>query len=66
MGEEVGRKLGMPLDAFLEEALQGLASGSDQIIIGNIGPVPMEEFVALVNKRRSIFTTFAKLMRGEK
>ena len=70
MGEEVGRKLGMPLDVFTEEAFKGVCSGNDQIIIGNLGPgagiIPSAEFDALVNKRRSTFTSLAKLMRGEK
>lgn len=70
MGEEVGRKVGMPLDAFTEEAFKALSSGNDQIIIGNLGPgagiIPREEFNALVDKRRSTFTSLAKLMRGEK
>lgn len=69
MGVETGRKMGMPLDVFSEQAFQGLISGSDQIIIGNIGPgagiVPKEEFDTLVDKRRSIFTALAKRMRGE-
>ena len=69
MGEEDGRKVGMPLDAFTEEAFKALSSGNDQIIIGNIGPgvgiIPREEFNALVDKQRSTFTALAKLMRGE-
>ncbi|KAG0649842.1 Acylglycerone-phosphate reductase [Hyphodiscus hymeniophilus] len=70
MGKEVGRNMGMPLNLFTEEVFKGLSSGSDQIIIGNIGPgagiIPREEFLALVDKRRSAFTALVKVMRGEK
>jgi hypothetical protein len=70
MGEEAGREIGIPLDAFTEEAFKELSSENDQIIIGNLGPgagiIPREEFTALVDKRRSTFTALAKLMRGEK
>ena len=70
MGEDIGRNMGMPLQVFTEEAFKGLSSGSDEIIIGNLGPgsgiVPKEEFHAFVGKRRSIFTLLAKTMRGEK
>ena len=69
MGEDAGRKIGIPLDVFTEEAFKELSSGNDQIIIGNIGPgagiIPREEFNALVDKRRSTFTSLATLMRGE-
>jgi short-subunit dehydrogenase involved in D-alanine esterification of teichoic acids len=70
MGEEVGRNLGMPLNVFTEEAFQGLSSGSDQIIIGTLGPgagiISSDEFKTLFDKRRSTFTSLAKVMRGEK
>ena len=31
MGEEAGRRLGMPLNAFTEEAYKELAAGNDQM-----------------------------------
>jgi hypothetical protein len=62
MGEEAGRKLGMPLDIFTEEAYKGLAAGHDQIVIGSIGPA--ETFNEIIDKRRSAFTSLAKMMRG--
>lgn len=59
----------MPLDAFTEQAFKELSSGNDQIIIGNLGPgagiIPRGEFNSLVDKRRKIFNSLAKLMRGE-
>jgi hypothetical protein len=62
MGEEVGRKLGMPLDAFVEEAYNGLVAGEDTVFVGAIGPKEM--FNDIVEKRRTIFDSFSKLLRG--
>ena len=53
----------MPIDAFTEEAYQGLASGSDQVIIGSVGPA--EDFHKIINLRRTAFENLAKMMRGE-
>lgn len=64
MGEGTGRKLGMPLGAFTDEAYKGLASGSDQVIIGSVGPA--DTFNEIIDKRRTAFQNLAKLMRGEK
>jgi hypothetical protein len=64
MGEDHGRQLGMPLDVSTDEAYKGLASGSDQIIIGSIGPT--ETFNEIVRKRRTAFQNLAKMIRGEK
>ena len=63
MGEQ-GRQLGMPVDAFTDEAYKGLASGSDQVVIGSIGPV--DTFNEIVDKRRTAFENLSKMMRGEK
>jgi len=62
MGEAQGRQLGMPLDQFVEQAYKGLASGSDQVIIGSIGPA--DTFKEIVDKRRAAFDNLAKMMRG--
>lgn len=62
MGEEAGRNLGMPLDAFTEEAYKALAEGHDQIVIGSVGPA--ETFNEIIDKRRSAFGGLAKMMRG--
>ncbi|KAA8644047.1 hypothetical protein EYZ11_004467 [Aspergillus tanneri] len=64
MGEEAGRKLGMPLDTFTQQAYQGLADGKDQIIIGSIGPA--DTFNGIVDSRRTAFENLAKMMRGGK
>jgi len=62
MGEEKGRALGMPLAEFCDKACAGLAEGSDQVIIGSIGP--QEQFMDIVNKRRGVFEFLAKMMRS--
>jgi hypothetical protein len=62
MGEEEGRKLGMPVGAFTEQAFEGLMSGSDEIIIG--GPAPREVFNEVVAKRRMLFNNLTKLLRS--
>ena len=63
MGES-GQQLGMPVDVFTDEAYKGLASGSDQIIIGAIGPT--DTFNEIIDKRRTAFENLAMMMRGEK
>jgi hypothetical protein len=62
MGQEAGRNLGMPLEAFTEEAYKALAESQDQIVIGSVGPAAT--FNEIIDKRRSAFETLAKLMRG--
>jgi len=62
MGKEDGRKLGMPIGAFTEQAFEGLMSGSDEIIIG--GPAPKEVFDEVVAKRRMLFNNLATLLRS--
>jgi hypothetical protein len=62
MGQEAGRNLGMPLEAFTDQAYQGLTEGRDQIIIGSIGPAEM--FHEIIDKRRAAFSNLATFMRG--
>ena len=64
MGEDAGRQLGMPLDAFTQQVYQGLAEGKDQIVIGSIGPV--DTFNGIVDNRRNAFENLSKMMRGGK
>ena len=64
MGEDRGRIFGMPLEEFSNKAFDGLFSGSDQIVIGSIGPE--DTFNEIVDKRRTAFQNLAKMMRGEK
>ena len=63
MGED-GKQLGMPLGAFTDLAYKGLASGSDQVVIGTIGPA--DTFNEIIDKRRTAFENLAKMIRGEK
>lgn len=63
MGEEVGRKIGMPLEAFTEEAFNGLAAGNETTFVGTIGPA--ETFNEIVEKRMFLFNFLAKLFRGD-
>lgn len=60
MDAEKGRQFGMPVDAFTEEAYQGIFSGKDQIIIGSIGPA--DTFNEIVDKRRTAFEDLSKLI----
>ncbi|KAL8705431.1 MAG: hypothetical protein Q9201_001455 [Fulgogasparrea decipioides] len=62
LGEERGRALGMPLAEFCDQAYDGLARGNDQVVIGSIGP--QDQFLDIVNKRRSTFDFLAKMMRS--
>ena len=64
MDPEKGRQLGMPVRKFVDETYKGLASGSDQVIVGSVGSV--DTFNEIVDKRRSTFQNLAKMMRGEK
>ena len=63
MGLERGRQVGMPLREYIDETFKGLATGSDQVIVGSIGPA--DTFHEIVDKRRAAFANLAKLVRGE-
>lgn len=62
MGPGTGRELGMPVGAYVDETYKGLVSGSDQIVVGSIGPA--DTFNEIVDKRRNAFENLAKMMRG--
>lgn len=62
MGAERGRQFGMPIDAFTEEAYQGILSGKDQIVIGSIGPA--DTFNEIIDKRRTAFENLSQLIRA--
>ncbi|SPQ24266.1 24ef7a7e-2341-47dc-8cb3-e8a86d3d2e6f [Thermothielavioides terrestris] len=53
MGPEVGRAMGMPVVEFVDRAWAQLATGSEHVIIGSIGPE--NEFLDLVSRRRKAF-----------
>ncbi len=64
MSPTTGRQLGMTLQDFTDQAYKDLASGSDQVGIGAIGPA--DTFNEIVNKRRTASENLAKMFRGEK
>lgn len=53
MGEEIGRKIGMPLDAFTEEAYSGLVAGNPTTYVGSIGNADI--FKEVVEKQMFLF-----------
>jgi hypothetical protein len=67
MGEH-GRKMGMPLNEFVEQAYEHLCNGKDQIIVGTVGPAgvggPAEMFFEVIDKRRKVFEWLSKALLG--
>lgn len=69
IGPERGRKLGMPADEFADQAYKGLASGSDQVLVGGLG-LPGQGnkidplYKDFIGKRRTAFEGFADIMRS--
>ncbi|KAL8953113.1 MAG: hypothetical protein Q9222_000996 [Ikaeria aurantiellina] len=59
---DMGRQMGMPLDAFTNEAYAALESGKDQIIIGSIGDAGA--FNEMVDKRRIATEKFHELLKS--
>ncbi|KAB8217453.1 hypothetical protein BDV33DRAFT_193535 [Aspergillus novoparasiticus] len=55
MTPEVGRKIGIPLDQFIDEAFAGLQAGKDQVVVGSI--TDEKTFYEVLNKRRAMFET---------
>jgi hypothetical protein len=67
MGEQ-GRKIGMPLAEFSDKTYELLETGTDQIIIGTVGPPSTggqaEMFREVIDKRRSLFEWLSKIILG--
>jgi hypothetical protein len=67
MGDH-GRKLGMPLDVFTDQAYAGLISGKDQVVIGTVGPsipsnpITEEKLNEIIDKRRWAFDTLCDFL----
>ncbi|KAK9777098.1 putative Oxidoreductase DltE [Seiridium cardinale] len=55
MGPEKGRALGMPLNEFSNIAYSELVKGDDLIVVGSIATEPRDNYMDLVDKRRTIF-----------
>lgn len=62
MTPEVGRKVGMPLDDFIEKAWAQLAEGRDLVIVG--GFPEDKSYLELVNKRRDAFEGLSDILLG--
>ncbi|KAF7161693.1 hypothetical protein CNMCM5623_007180 [Aspergillus felis] len=62
MGAEKGRKMGMPLKEFTEEAWDGLANGADEVYVGCIPPE--DRFFSIARQRRSACEDLARSMRN--
>jgi hypothetical protein len=62
MGEEVGRKFGMPLDKFTADAYAGLAGGEEEIYVGMISPAVDPDYRELVRCRRNAITGLTRMM----
>lgn len=63
MGAEVGRKLGMPLDQFTDEAWKELCSGKQNIFVGTVGASSKEQFMEIVARREEAFDRLSSLFR---
>lgn len=63
MGPEKGRKMGMPVEEFVDEAYKGLVSGSDEVSVGGVlgGKIDVQ---GITEQRRTGFEALAKVMRG--
>jgi hypothetical protein len=62
MGIERGRALGMPLAEFTEEAYAALASGKEEIIVGNLHAANPEDIQVFLEKRKLIFDNLSNAM----
>ncbi|ETS76206.1 hypothetical protein PFICI_11593 [Pestalotiopsis fici W106-1] len=62
MGEEKGRALGMPLNEFSDIAYNELLKADDLIVIGSIATESRDNYMDLVNKRRTIFNKLSGAM----
>ncbi|KAK4251264.1 hypothetical protein C7999DRAFT_37873 [Corynascus novoguineensis] len=60
MGHEVGRKVGMPLQDFTDQAWEQLAAGAELVVVGAVPTV--EGFAEMVEARRNGFEGLANLM----
>lgn len=64
MGEETGRKLGMPVDQFTDAAYNKLVAGEENIFISSVGGSSIEQFLEIVNKREEAFNRLSALFRS--
>ncbi|EHK39566.1 hypothetical protein TRIATDRAFT_48566 [Trichoderma atroviride IMI 206040] len=62
MGVERGRAVGMPLAEFTEQAYAALASGKEEIIIGNLHGAAAEDVQIFLEKRKLMFDNLSNAM----
>lgn len=64
MGVEAGRKMGMPVEQFTEEAYGELVNETENIVIGNVGGSSKEQFLEISEKRQEAFDRLTVLLRS--
>jgi short-subunit dehydrogenase involved in D-alanine esterification of teichoic acids len=64
MGVEAGRKIGMPVELFTEEAYGELVNETENIVIGNVGGSSKEQFLEIAEKRQEAFERLTVLLRS--
>jgi short-subunit dehydrogenase involved in D-alanine esterification of teichoic acids len=57
-----GKQMGIPAEEFIDAAYNGLVSGSDQIVIGDIGGAA--RFNNIIDERRAVFEGLAKMTQS--
>lgn len=63
MGEERGRAMGMPVNAFVDQVFEQLEQGKEEVVVGVIGLANSDEFKGLLERRHKLFTELTALMR---
>lgn len=64
MGPEAGRKIGMPVDQFVEETWRGLKEGKKDVYVGSIGGSTKEQFMEIVDRRAEATDRLTELLLG--
>ncbi|KAL7926100.1 hypothetical protein ACQKWADRAFT_281765 [Trichoderma austrokoningii] len=62
MGVERGRAIGMPLAEFTELAYAELASGKEEIVVGNLHAVTEEDVQVFLDQRKMMFDKLSNAM----
>ncbi|CEJ89613.1 hypothetical protein VHEMI05448 [[Torrubiella] hemipterigena] len=63
MGEERGRAMGMPVNAFVDQVFEQLEQGKEEVVVGVIGLANSDEFKGLLERRHKLFMELTALMR---
>ena len=63
MGVEAGRKFGMPLDQFTNEAFSEIVAGNQDIYIGTVGGSTKEQVMEMANLKLAAFGRMTELTR---